>query len=500
MDPEAMRLQTKIYLLCGMALGFGAVAAVYLMFTLSNTASNYDALLQNQYRQADSARQMQVTFKKQVQAWKDTLLRGQDAANLEKYSQEFHADSGKVNEIGTALKGSVTDAKARALVADFLTAHTAMQAKYDAALQSFTEAKGMNQAAVDAMVKGQDRAPTDTLDKVVDALVSDATGRAAAQKSSLAVQIWWIVVGLIVSFVGVGVAATLTIRSISRELQQTVDELSNGALQVASAANQVANSSQSLAAGATEQAASLGETSSATEKIGSVTQRNSDSSRGASELAALSESKSAETNRKLDLMLGVMTEISVHSGKIAKIIKIIDEIAFQTNILALNAAVEAARAGEAGMGFAVVADEVRTLAQRCAQAARDTTALIEESVAKSSEGKQKADQVVSAIRELTQESVRVRDLVEQVNSGSLQQAQGITELSEALSQMEQVTHQTAASAEQGAAAAEELSAYSEALQQVVRSLSQMVSGSSSKLHRTTRPETQSRDEDIFANA
>jgi methyl-accepting chemotaxis protein/methyl-accepting chemotaxis protein-1 (serine sensor receptor) len=495
-----MRLQTKIYLLCGMALAFGAGAAIYLMFTLFGAASTYDALLQNQYRQADSARQMQVTFKKQVQAWKDTLLRGQDSANLVKYSQEFHTDSGKVIEIGTALESSVADPSTRAMIRDFLTAHAAMQVKYDAALQSFTEAKGLNQSAVDTMVKGQDRAPTDMLDKVVDSLVADASDRAVAEQKSLTHQITFIVIVLIFSFVAVGLVATLTIRKIILELQWTVDDLGQGAIQVSSAANQVAVSSQSLAQGATEQAESIEETSAATSEISSVTQKNSDSSRGASNLAALSESKSAETNRKLDLMLDVMAEIDAQSGKIAKIIKIIDEIAFQTNILALNAAVEAARAGEAGMGFAVVADEVRTLAQRCAQAARDTTSLIEESVAKSNDGKQKVDQMAIAIRELTNESVRVKDLVEQVNVGSQQQAHGIAQLSEALNQMEQVTHQTAASAEEGAAAAEELSAHSEALQQVVSSLSQMVGGNSHEFGRTARRGIQPEAGEFFAHA
>ena len=472
----AMRLQTKIYLLCAMALSLGVVAAIYLMFTLSSSASTYDALLQNQYRQADIARQMQVTFKKQVQAWKDTLLRGSDSDNLQKYSQEFHGDSGKVVELGSALESSVADAGTRTMIRDFLTSHAAMQVKYDEALKAFVEARGQNQSAVDAMVKGQDRAPTDMLDRVVDALVADATERATAQKKIIATQINIILVGLLLAFGVVAVVAARILRKISKELHKTVDELTQGAVQVASAANQVAASSQSLAQGATEQVASLEETTAATAEINSVTQRNSDSSRGATDLAALSESKSADTNRKLDLMLSVMAEIDEQSGKIAKIIKIIDEIAFQTNILALNAAVEAARAGEAGMGFAVVADEVRTLAQRCAQAARDTTALIEESATKSSIGKQKVDLVADAIREIANESSRVKDLVEQVNAGSLQQAHGIEQLSKALSQMEEVTQQTASNAEQGAAAAEELSAYSESLHLVVRSLSHMVTG------------------------
>jgi len=160
----------------------------------------------------------------------------------------------------------------------------------------------------------------------------------------------------------------------------------------------------------------------------------------------------------------------------SKIIKTIDEIAFQTNILALNAAVEAARAGEAGMGFAVVADEVRNLAQRCAQAAKDTAALIEESIAKSNDGKTKVDQVAVAIHAITEESGKVKTLVDEVNLGSQEQARGIEQIGKAITQMEQVTQRTAANSEESAAAAEELNAQSETLKDVVVRLSAMVGG------------------------
>ena len=146
----------------------------------------------------------------------------------------------------------------------------------------------------------------------------------------------------------------------------------------------------------------------------------------------------------------------------------IDEIAFQTNILALNAAVEAARAGEAGMGFAVVADEVRNLAQRCAQAAKDTASLIEESIAKSNDGKSKVDQVAAAIREITEESTTIKTLVDEVNLGSQEQARGMEQIGKAITQMEQVTQKTAANAEESASAAEELNAQSESLERHCR--------------------------------
>ena len=238
------------------------------------------------------------------------------------------------------------------------------------------------------------------------------------------------------------------VRRLNRNLRQTASELAEGAGQVASTAALVSNSSQGLAQGSSEQAASLEETAASSEQINAVAHRNTENSRGAAELVAQSQQKLAQTNQLLEQTVVAMGEINAQSGKISNIIKVIDEIAFQTNILALNAAVEAARAGEAGMGFAVVADEVRNLAQRCAQAARDTAGLIEESLAKSHDGKAKVDLVAKAMGTVIGESARVQTLVEQVNLGSQEQSGGIEQIAKAITQMEQVTQKTAATAEE----------------------------------------------------
>ena len=284
----------------------------------------------------------------------------------------------------------------------------------------------------------------------------------------------WGLIGLVCVF-GSGLSFVI-VRGTNRGLTRVISELTEGAQQVASAASQVASSSQSLAQGSSEQAASLQETSASTEEINAMANKNSDNSRSAADVVAKSQQEFLQTNQSLEQMVVAMSEINTQSGKISKIIKVIDEIAFQTNILALNAAVEAARAGEAGMGFAVVADEVRNLAHRSAQAAKDTAGLIEESIAKSTEGKLRVDQVAAAIRAITAESSKVKILVDEVNVGSQEQARGIEQIAKAITQMEHVTQTTAANAEEGAAAAEELTAQSGTLNQIAVQLAAMVSG------------------------
>jgi methyl-accepting chemotaxis protein len=267
-----------------------------------------------------------------------------------------------------------------------------------------------------------------------------------------------------------------SVRKINAVLRSSVAELAGSSLQIAAAASQMATGSQSLAQGASQQAATIEETSSAATEINSMARRAAENSRTTAQMMHASEATFADANHSLGEMVAAMVGIVESSQQISTIIKVIDEIAFQTNILALNAAIEAAHAGEAGLGFAVVADEVRNLAQRSAQAAKDTTTLIEDSIAKAGGGRVKVDQVGTSLRSITAEFAKIKDLIEEIRQGSIEQSRGVEQISHAITQMEQMTQRTAANSREGAASSAELNTQAESLQTVVDRLRIMVDG------------------------
>jgi methyl-accepting chemotaxis protein len=285
-----------------------------------------------------------------------------------------------------------------------------------------------------------------------------------------------LVVSLVALVLGVVVAGVI-IRSTNKVLQAVSSTLGSGADQTAAAANQVSSSSQSLAEGASEQAASLEETSASLEEISSMTKKNAESAAMAKTLANETRGAAETGVASMTAMKQAMDAIKDSSSSIAKIVKTIDEIAFQTNILALNAAVEAARAGEAGAGFAVVADEVRSLAQRSAQSAKETATKIEESVSRSEHGVQLSAKVALGFEEIVVKARKVDELVAEIATASNEQNQGIGQVSTAVSQMDKVTQANAAGAEETASASEELNAQAEIMRDSVRSLQQLVDGS-----------------------
>jgi hypothetical protein len=275
---------------------------------------------------------------------------------------------------------------------------------------------------------------------------------------------------LLVAF---GVAAWI-MRSAIRLLAKISGELAQQSHQIAAVSRQIAEGSELLAKAACDQAATLEETSASSDDIASLAKGNSENARGAEDLVTAANRGIAEANGSLEEMVQAITEISAESDRISKVIKVIDEIAFQTNILALNAAVEAARAGEAGLGFAVVAEEVRNLAQRCTQAAKETASLIEGSIARAQSGRTKVSRVAESIRGITEESAKIKALVDKVNETSAEQTRGVHQIAQALGGMSVITQKTAAQAEESASSAWELKGQSETLKGIVERMTVLV--------------------------
>jgi len=268
--------------------------------------------------------------------------------------------------------------------------------------------------------------------------------------------------------------AVWRIRQLVATLTHIMQQLFEGSEQVVSASNQISSASQSLAEGATEQAAGLQETSSSLEEMASMTKQNANNAQQANVLSTETR-KAADTGAaSMARMNSAIQDIQRSSDETAKIIKVIDDIAFQTNLLALNAAVEAARAGEAGKGFAVVAEEVRNLAMRSAEAAKNTSGMIEESVKNAKTGVDIAEEVGTVLNEIVQSIGKTTNLVSEIAAASQEQAQGIDQVNTAVSQMDKVTQQNAANAEESASASEELSAQAEGLNEIVDQLVRLV--------------------------
>ncbi len=272
-----------------------------------------------------------------------------------------------------------------------------------------------------------------------------------------------------------GVAGVIT-RSITAPLRQAMAILHCNASEVSAAAGSLGAASVALAQTASEQAAALEETHASLEEMAGRATRNAQSAQQAQRITQESRVDADAGAADMAGMRAAMNEIKASSSEVAKIVKDIDEIAFQTNILALNAAVEAARAGEAGLGFAVVADEVRNLAQRSAASAKETASKIEDAIAKSERGVQISNKVAVNFEKIAGKTREVDRYVAEIVSASNEQAQGVQHISTAISQMDKVTQSNAASAEESASATQELGSQAEAVKESARTLQQLVGG------------------------
>ncbi len=467
----------------GWKAGMTTGALVLVLVLLAAAGLHAISTLHRSFDAVADKTSRQLILAGKIDAAESDMLAGQRGAVLGLYSKDpgvtlagkelFRENAARLQQSLAQLDPVLDDRQSKDLAADIQT-HTVAWVSGFADVERLIEGgnpDGAAQALHQLMPHSQSVADDAGRLIEIEAAALQDEKRAAGEQHSWSL---WITLMLVVLGAGASLAAAWILRDALRQVRRVASEMFEGSRQVAAAAAQVASASQSLAQGTSQQAATLEETSSSAAEITAITRKNTQNT--VSVVGNMTETRRVveDANRNLSQMIGSMTEINASSQKISKIIRVIDEIAFQTNILALNAAVEAARAGEAGMGFAVVADEVRNLAHRSAQAAKDTAALIEESIAKTTEGGGKLNLVAKSIQQITGSTAQVKTLIDEIDAGSNEQSRGIQQIAIAIEQMEQVTQRSAANAEESAAASEELASHAQHLAESIEVLREVV--------------------------
>jgi len=312
-----------------------------------------------------------------------------------------------------------------------------------------------------------------------------------------------IILAMIVIIVVASIIAALMGGNISdqftKPIVKIIDNLGQNTHQITSISQELLQSSHLIAEGSSEQAASLEETSATLEESSSMIRQNTENTNQAALLAKQTKDSADKGNKEMKDMMFSMAELKKSSDQIAKIIKIIDDIAFQTNILALNAAVEAARAGEAGMGFAVVAEEVRNLAQRSAQAAKDTAYIIESNIALSEKGVDVSKKVNDSLSEIDEQALKVNQLLDEIASASREQAQGISQINKAVVNMESAVQRNASISQESAGTSEKLAFQAQDMKDIVNELIKIVGGAKTSLIEDRSSDMQSLTDNIIKN-
>ena len=501
-----MKLSRKLPLCFAAVALVVACAGLFGLWALNGSIATYDRAVVS-YSHAEEVEAMLSTFKTQIQEWKNTLLRGKDEAERNKYWQAFQDSERKVGAQLAKLNGELTPGKERTLLEQFGRAHAQMGQDFRKGYEQFAAA-GFDPAAGDAAVKGKDREPAELLDQASQQIVaatrdSAAAAEAASKRATLLSLLAMalgsgaaIVAGVFVSRSivrplerAVEVAQTVAggdlrarievtsndetgqllqaLKDMNASLTQIVGKVRSGAETITVASDEIASGNMDLSSRTEQQAGALEETASSIEELTSTVKQNADNARQANQLAISACDVAVKGGDVVERAVTTMGAISESSKQIVDIIGVIDGIAFQTNILALNAAVEAARAGEQGRGFAVVASEVRNLAQRSASAAKEIKALIGDSVARVEAGSALVNETGTTMNEIVASVKRVMDIMGEISAASAEQGAGIEQINIAVTEMDTATQQNAALVEEAAAAAQALREQTVALNEVV---------------------------------
>jgi len=417
-----------------------------------------------------------------VQSAAVTLLNanmpGKTESEIKTYREQFTQNFATFGDIIEKCDATIDSQENKTLLTTVSTAGKEYEEKSAAMFDFFIKGDltGANKYGESILIPIRNNRLNPAIDNLVKTAMNNASGSYAAnlKTASLSVTIILsaVLAGLVLSLI---LAVTIT-RGITKPVTKMVNNLSDSSGQIAISSTQLSDSSQEIANGAQEQASSIEETTSSMEELSSMVKQNLENTRQASLLSEKATEASQSGFDKMTAMLAAMNGISKSTEDIKNVIDVIDDIAFQTNMLALNAAVEAARAGEAGMGFAVVADEVKNLANRSSESAKETAAMIKETLKNVETGMDVSKELSEIFKEILTNSKKVMEMNREVETASGQQDEGIGQVNKALIQFDTVVQANASGAEETASAAEELQGQVTNLNEIVETLYTIVSG------------------------
>jgi methyl-accepting chemotaxis protein len=504
---DPVKISLKLPLAFAAALLLVAAAACYGIYSLNQSLTTYAVQVQGKHEQQVLSAGIALDFKVQVQEWKNTLLRGKNPQDLDKYWTSFRKHEQAVAVAAARLAAALPAGETRTLTQEFVTAHSVMGKRYAQAFEAFKAARFDPQVG-DRAVAGIDRESVRLLDEVGRKISAESTAIAAQAAASgrQATAVSLVLMALVFCACAVGgvlFSRTITgplgravavaqavaggdlsvsldargqdemaqllkaLQAMRDSLVRVVSNVRENADSVATASAQIAQGNLDLSSRTEEQASALQQTAASMDQLSTTVRTNADNARQASELAQGAAQVAVRGGGVVGDVVSTMKGIDDSSRRVSEIIGVIDGIAFQTNILALNAAVEAARAGEQGRGFAVVAGEVRSLAQRSADAAREIKTLIADSVQRVGQGSALVGEAGTIMEEVVASIQKVTGIIGEISHASSEQSAGVGQVTQAVGQMDAATQQNAALVEEGAAAAQSLKAQAAQLVQAV---------------------------------